>query len=335
MYQIFKTHKMKVIPYAFFPLDFVLEKKGLDAVLTATEMLQKDYFTEEFTLYDIDVVTRVFNHWAKMGLLPERKNRESGCTYKLNFVEYIWFKIVKELRVYGYPIEKIKLVKQQLLTEISDDSFAHIYAELGKLDKKEIEKHLKKQKLPKQEVEIIINAITEINKQKDKLKNEHICYLHLLIMDCIIKKNDIRILIDSEANVVTFSSNNEDNLRLEELKQEIGFDNNSYISISLIKFFKKFVMNKENIEFISKNLILNDNELFILSLIREGKAKSITIKFENQKPNLIEMENEKKIEIQSRLSEILLKRQYQELIVKTQEGDIAYSNIKTKMKLNN
>jgi hypothetical protein len=68
--------------------------------------------------------------------------------------------------------------------------------------------------------------------------------------------------------------------------------------------------------------------------LREGKAKSITIRFKNQKPNIIEVTQERKIYAEARLSEVMLNRGYQDIIIKTENGNIAVTNITTKKKLN-
>ncbi len=275
---------MQHISYNIFPLDLdaAIRNNDLKAMATVIEMTRENYFSEEFTLIDLGITTRVFNHWTKMGLMPDRKKWKSGNTYRFNFIELIWFKIVKELREFGYPIEKIKHVKQQLLSEIS---YGFMFDELEKLGTKEIEKHLKKQKLKNHTEEQFVKTITDGIKQKNKFKDEFIYFLQFQIMDCIFNKNDVRILIDIEGNIIPYSDTNNE---VDELIEKNNFDKDSFISISLIKFLKQFIINKKNTQFISKNMILNDNELYILSLIRDGKAKSLTIKFENQKPSIIE-----------------------------------------------
>ena len=63
------------------------------------------------------------------------------------------------------------------------------------------------------------------------------------------------------------------------------------------------------------------------------KANSITIKFEGHKPKLLEYTFEKKLYAESRISDVLIKRVYQEIIIKTQDGNIAFSSVTIKKKL--
>ena len=308
---------MKVQPYVFFPMDFMFEMQGIDATLETLKMLQQEAFTGEFTLFDLKVSTRVFNHWLNFGLLPDNKVWKSGKAHQLNFSEYIWVKFIKELREFGVSLEMIKTVKQQLYAPIDNKIVSEM---LSVYDKKELTEQMRKRYSQEQAVKM--QSFIDGLSNTENNKTEPISYLHYLIMVCILQRKEVRILVDINGKVVPRIGDDE-NAMLEAFKREIEFDSDSYLSISLFKFFKNFLLNKKYLEFASKNMILNDNEVFIMSLIREGKAKAINIKFENEKPSLIEMDNERKLQIQSKLSEILLKKQYQELIVKTQDGDIA------------
>ncbi|MBU1719026.1 MAG: hypothetical protein KKA07_08120, partial [Bacteroidetes bacterium] len=86
-------------------------------------------------------------------------------------------------------------------------------------------------------------------------------------------------------------------------------------------------------DYVKENRLLNENELHILSLLREGKAKSITIKFKNQKPHFIEVTQERKVFDEARLSEVMLGKGYQDITIKTENGTIAVTNITTRKKL--
>lgn len=85
--------------------------------------------------------------------------------------------------------------------------------------------------------------------------------------------------------------------------------------------------------FTKENEILSENEKLILFYIRKGDAKTITIKFANKKPCSMEVVCEKKIKIEARLCEIFQKHKFQELNIKTSNGSIVYSTIKTQIKL--
>jgi len=144
---------------------------------------------------------------------------------------------------------------------------------------------------------------------------------------------DVWIYIDYNATVIPYIEKTMDKKKLHGFMDEFSFDSESYICISLMKFFRKFVQDPKHLDFVRNNDILNENEQYILSLIREGKAKAITIRFEAEKPRYIEITKERKLDTASRLSEVLLNKGYQDIIIKTQNGDISFTNITTKKKL--
>ncbi|MBI5539095.1 MAG: hypothetical protein HY951_03485, partial [Bacteroidia bacterium] len=154
--------------------------------------------------------------------------------------------------------------------------------------------------------------------------------LSLLINEFLFYRNDVRILIDQKGNVVPYTDEFIKHKDFGNIMKEVDFDNESYINISLLKFFRKFTMNKKYFNFLQDNNILNENEAHILSLIREGKAKIITIKFKDHKPYMLETTKEKKIQAETRMTEILLNRGYQDISIRTENGNISYSNITTK-----
>src|SRR3954471_12465116 len=82
---------------------------------TAMEFLHK-IEEKNFLLINTGISPRVFNNWKKLGLLPQASTERKWN--KFSFTEFIWLKIVQELREFGLSIEKILKVRK-LLFEIS------------------------------------------------------------------------------------------------------------------------------------------------------------------------------------------------------------------------
>ncbi|KAF5041221.1 hypothetical protein DSECCO2_525250 [anaerobic digester metagenome] len=157
--------------------------------------------------------------------------------------------------------------------------------------------------------------------------------LSILINEFILYREEVKLLIDVNGVVIPVSESEKDNPLYEKLMDDTGFDRESYMTISMLKFFRRFIQNKEYFQFVRENRILNENETHILSLLREGMAKSITIRFRDQKPYLIEVTREKKIHAEARLSEILIRGGYQDISMKTENGNIVITNVTSKIKL--
>ena len=312
-------------------LDIMSEDDLLDILNDAVELKKGG----QFIMKDLEITSRVFNHWAIKGLVPNI-SKVGDYRFEFSFLDLIWFNIVKELREYGYPLEKIKIVKDILLEPILLNETLENLS--NKKNKKKIMNH---EDLLGDEFKGRIEVIKEIEKEIFSKKENpdgfrldfSIAPLTLIIGRFLLDRADVRILIDNEGNVFSCPKKSIINENLSDLMVEDGFDSESYISISLFKFLKNFIQKKENLEFIISNKFLTENELQILSLVRDGKANSITIKFDGQKPKFIEYTQEKKLYAESRISDVLIKRGYQDIIIKTQDGNIAFSNVTIKKKL--
>jgi len=314
-------------------LDPIFEEEDVHVALSNTAMIGVLNLSRQFVMKDIEVTPRVFHHWALKGLVDVRP-KQNEYNHVFSFVELIWFNIVNELRSYGFSLEKIKLVYDSVMEKL--DFIKYINS------------------LTDAEKEKLVNEIDEFPQEfdeyKDKMKEEfkkelfdpdffeeeddlQIYALYFLIYSFLAFRSNVFLYIDTNANVIAYIERTTSKKKLRELMAERSFDSESYICISLMKFFRKFVQNPNYLDFIKDNDILNENEQYILSLIREGKAKAITIRFIDEKPISIEITKEKKINTAARLSEILLNKGYQDIIIKTKNGDIAFSNVTTKKKL--
>ncbi len=279
-----------------------------------------NFFSEEFSLKDLDVSARVLENWYKKGLLPYEK-----LTFKFHrfdFSSYIWMNIVTELRKVGLPIQKIQKVKTYLLQELSFqqvfssfslESFTEEIKKLGVLGQEEQDK--------------LINQYKSGQQLCHDIEKIPFTLLSLVVIKSLMQKKSVILMINSETDSVFFSD-----ILLNKKTEEKLFED-THIMIPLNKFFTRFISTTKNLNFLAKTQILNEKELFILSQIKDGKADSIIIRFKKRKPVMLEVVKEKKIKSEAKLSEILLKGKYQELEVKTQEGHITYTNVKTKILL--
>jgi len=314
-----------------FYLDTILEP--IDAI-TLAEWLAKTIdlnFTQDFVIQDVGISSRVMNYWNEMGLMPD-KPRTENSTYRFNFSELLWFFLVRELREFGYPINNIKDLKEIFFKPLD---YTDYFRNITQKEKDKILKRLNNIKFKdevskKQFIEVFRNEFENTGKKKSPV---YYNILNIFINSFIFYRDEIKLLLDVRGNLIPLFESDKDEPVYEELMNKIDFDKESFISISLTKFFRKFILNKAHFNFIRDNNILNENESHILSLVREGKAKSITIRFKDEKPFMLEVTKERKIHAEARLSEVLLSRGYQDISMKTENGNIVVSNFVTKEKL--
>ena len=315
-------------------LDSLFETQDKAAIFEGIENTVGLAVPDSFVMKDLGITTRLFTHWASKGLVINKLRGD--YQFKFNFLKLNCFDIVKELREFGFSLEKIQVVYTHLMAPYN---VMELIRDMPENEKQEMLNQIKQAMYkeddrPHEEIDKEVNQ--EFNNVEALPLDEVTAVndLYILIATFLFSRIDIRILIDSQGVVFPFNPQMQHKVKIRKLMEEVGFDQDSYISISLMKFFRRFVQNQEYLDFISNNDFLNENELYILSLIKEGKASSITIRFQGQKPTYIEVTSEKKVDAQTRLSEVLLGRGYQDIIIKTQNGNISFTNVTTKQKLN-
>ncbi|MBU0489888.1 MAG: helix-turn-helix domain-containing protein [Bacteroidetes bacterium] len=311
-------------------IDKVFERLDAESYLKAIYEFSAVAVTKDFVVQDIGVSSRVFSHWAEMGLIdvPESDKRVKRL---FNLTELIWLKLVHRLREFGYPIEKIRILKELLITPFD---FGYLIKNLTKAEKqrflKKIDKAFLRDDIEVQKLKKTVEKELECVKENDPaLMN---CYMFMVITEFLLYRRDVRFLIDLNAACI-IDTGDIDHNNTETDMPLIEFDTDSYLNISMVSLLKSIVTDERKIKFIKGNRLLNENELHILSLLREGKAKSITIKFKNQKPHFIEVTQERKVYAEARLSEVMLGKGYQDITIKTENGTIAVTNITTRKKL--
>lgn len=312
-------------------LDNLMEFWDAEAMLRGITQILDMNFTRRFVLLDIGITARNMNYWYNEGLLPD-KSRIDRTTYRFNFTELVWFSIVRELREYGFAIDKIKEVKYYLL---SDFDYSEYYFKLTRPDKKRMLKKLKELPIRDEESKNkFIEAMTKVLTGNTALKGPFITNtLNLLIINFILYRERVKLLIDRNGMTLPVAEKDENDPLYETVKEETGFDTESYITLSLHKFFRKFITDPRYFTFSKENKILSETEAYVLTLLREGKAKALTIRFKDEKPYLLEITRETKIQAEARLSEVLLRGGYQDISMKTENGQIVISSIVTKEKL--
>lgn len=125
----------------------------------------EDYLTifiKRFDLSDLGITSRVLNHWKDYGLLPdedyqlanepvaEEPEKTKDPSYKMrnkfDFVGLIYLYIIQDLRDFGFPLSKIKKVREVLFSEI--DLF-DVLATLHKQDISMIKKQVNDDRMMK------------------------------------------------------------------------------------------------------------------------------------------------------------------------------------------
>jgi len=293
--------------------DSTIYKKVLDEIHSSDLglVVSKDYSSESIDY--LNNKARTLNYYKEEGLLHERAKKSN-----FSFVELVWVRMIYTLREIGVNTDLIKKLKQALFALMNKETLYEAYKE------SEINLHAYLKNLPKEDVESIKEQIDHAFKKDLYLTQIQFSKLYTLIAYSIIKKVPIEIRIFADGNIAYFSKDmgKLKELELEERPELVLPFTNTYISISLTEIIT-YHLGTNYLNTALREIFFTEDELLIFETIRKEKPKTITIDFDNDNSiDLIKVTGTKKIDINQRLTELILNKGYEEITIITDKGNI-------------
>jgi len=279
-----------------------------------------------FLKTELDVIYTDFTNWERGNLLFIEEKIEKGKWKHLNFREYVWIKIVEQLRRYGFTYEEIKNYKDEFLEFVPA--------------KRLIEGALaNKQGLDEISTDIYPTLLE--NKNNSELLEtlgKSITYLDFIIAGSITYNQHTSIHFfkgkhgDYTINSKKIIEEYDNSGILEELTKQNA---QTHLSVSISSILSKFIKEDEQLFLKESPNFLNEKEYKLLKVIRNKPydLKKISIRFKEQEMDLIEIESLKKIELESRLMEHIQKGDYTTMEITAQDGHISYVKNTKRIKL--
>lgn len=302
-------------------------QEDLDQVLNSGMIsqfpeLHKSIHIKRFTIKDVGITHRWITHWDDEDLLfyPTEK----GKWRKFNLVEFVWLKIIVELRKFDVPLNVIKALKENLKYDnldfkslINDPTVQELLLAMGGDENQDFIKDY--------------IASGELSSDIDKNAPLALNAIEILVLQNIVLKSHISLLINLRGEVVP--------LRLgyvNELSRMDGFERfmyDSYISIPISKIISDFISGN-NTDLISDKLqLLTFEETRVLELLRQDEITEMKIKLSKlNEIDFIELTREEKVNKANRFSDIIMNNGYQEITAKTQGGEIVHCKNTYKIK---
>lgn len=295
------------------------KKDYIDTIALMGKMLERKFSTK-----DIGVNYRWLDHWHSKGLLFS--SYDNYKWKKFNLQEYVWIKIILKLREFNMGLETVAAVKMVLDSEITGEDL---------LGNSEVSfNEMMVQFAPSNQKMDAAGILTDPEIQ-NKIKETKINILGLFIIDILLLGNYYSIIINPAGEIfpVKYSY-------LELISNIPGFQNiisGSFVSISVTEILRDFILEKEIIQSSKRRLaLLSDEETLVLNTIRQDDLRSVIIRFDNRKKmNLLEEIRETKIDKSTRVAELIIAKGYQDITIKTQNGDIVFCENKKKTMIQN
>ncbi len=275
-----------------------------------------------YTVTDVGVSSRVMSYWASEELLFE--DFKDHKWRMLDLVSLVWMIMIKQMREYGIPFKTIKKIREELQPQDLMDFV------LSSGDLREMITHLAKK--DNQEVPDL-NRLLEDPRVREEVKSAFPNFLKILILYALISKEHLAILVNQEGDIVPY---------LEKYREEYLKDNSlrrfllgTYLTVSisgiLVDFFTAY-----NPDFLSQELMLiTKEECAVLKAIRLPGIKSVMVKLNQQGEfDLLEVTREHKVDRAAKLYEIFLQDGYEDITIKTQNGNVVHCQNTTRMRFN-
>lgn len=218
---------------------------------------------------DTQITHRVLNWWVKEKVISDNVLE----TKKFTFVEFVWIKIVEQLRNLSIGLNVTKSFKDQFLKSIKVKGII--------TKEKKVESFLKTVKLNKEQKKQLLALLNS------NIEKEHtLTILHLLITDYFIKRRSISLGIFSDGSFIIIDKNKEGLANAENNKQ-LHFS--TYITVSLSEILKEFLLSPIAGNILKHILLPFVAENKAIETINSGNYKNITLYFKNKKNSPIQI----------------------------------------------
>lgn len=287
---------------------------GQDSIEKASELF-KQLQTTFLNGKDLDIDLRLLGHWVKI-LYSEKES--SGRT-KYSFTDYVFLKIVEQLRNTGLSFPILTVFKSNILEEIK------LKGLVTKIQQaKSYIEDLKISKEQKDELRKLL-ASPDANNLNDETA---FTMLHIIIMECLLKKQPLSLAVFLDGTYIILDRSKE-HLYSEDDKNRLLFDTYSVISVSTI--LKKFLYSDLSGFVIPQIGLLSYSENKLFEVVHSGEYDSILIHFKDKK--IKSMELKKSEDIKQRIIDILEKDTFGEIVVKKHKGVVTKIENTIKMTL--
>lgn len=258
---------------------------------------------------EVGITSKQIMDWKKAGLFYE--TNPNGWT-EFSVRDAIWLKFIQELRKFGMPYEVIKQVK---------DAFLFDYDSI-----KEKISQIKENEPRNKIVKITSGFFDNAPSNKDFNANEQLNLFDSILVALLLFKSEIDIsfyfdedhfaFVPSYEPLTNFQKDNLDKLQYLMSKK-------SFVLINM-KFLMSGFFENEKLDHVEDLFIgmMNRFEKEILTKVRSGEFKQVTVKIDNGEVFQLRLKKKKDTEIENKVSRLFKKGDYKEIHLLTRNGKV-------------
>ena len=273
---------------------------------------------KRFRLSDLSINPRNAVHWESKGLFLNKK--PEGTWQLLDPTESTWILIVQKLRDFNFKLELISDLKDNFLN-----------ARIEPSDKSSKEKIKEVIKLLNQENVESVEKIIQSKAFDEFIQSMEMSILETILMDIIHLRNHYRILFNLDGGYVLVKDDFLDHPLQDQINE---FMTKSHFSLSINEIVAELLMKIDLNLAINSFKMISKEEMEVLNILRTENIDSIEIQLDKNS-NTIEYIHYTEIihpNTEQRLSELIMRNGYQDIIIKTHKGLISHCENKVKKK---
>ena len=278
-------------------LEEFIDTKSLDKLAELYELLNE----EKLSAKDTGVNYRVISHWDDKGIIRfSRENKKANR--KFSFVDFMWIKVVNELRSFGIQLPVIKKIADDIYAPLPmKELFENFANNLDGFKDYEIE--------DKAEFLNFFKSGEYKTADYDSLPFSF-SYLNVLITEAIATRKSVSLIVFNDGEWFPFIKENE-HLYPKELLYKKEFS--SQVRVNITELIFKFIIEDYLIEYLDGLHLFTPQERTLLYYIKEGDYKKVFIIFKSKKQEPLEIVKSKTA--QEELIRILREKEYREFIL--------------------
>ena len=279
---------------------------------------------EVFLKSQIDIVYTDYINWERNGILLTSSDREKGTQNSISRKDYLWCKLVEQLRRFNVSIKDIAKLKSEWID-------TNLFDETKKL--------LNTKKSVREDVKNLLNlSDEEIDQINDSEHQIHIDSFDVLLIESIVNGKQLHLDFIYEDGEIVFLPRSADaykELSSDFLIQLAQDYNNHYVSISITKLIESISSFKSNQQLEFLNQILSKEEHKLLYEIRRNtkSVKELRVKYKKGEINLLEIDNWKKVQLETKVLDLYNSKDYKSLNLKIENGEVRAVIETTKIKM--
>ncbi len=258
----------------------------------------------------IGVSYRTICHWDEKGII--RFGRENAdANRKYSFVDYIWIKVIEELRSFGVELPIIQKIVKEIYEPIPIKDIFGVIAE-NNLDASVLS-HIKDDDEKKEFLKFLKSG--EYQNADFSSLEKQFNYLHILVAEIISTKKPVSIIVFKNGDWFPYIKENE-HLYSEDLLYKKEYE--SQVCVSLTNLVFNFML-EENMATFSKEVnLLSMQEIKVLDIVVKGNYQKLTVLYKSKKAEPLEvLKSETAV---TELQKVFRKKNYREFIVTDNDG---------------